>query len=198
MPCRTSGPAVSHPARTHRRHLSLSGVRSSDARSTHRRVYFSTADTWGVFSSGREITTPDGKLDRRRVLVPDLRHEDTTAETGGEGGMNRRRGAAPPFGHVRPSPSTAMHCYVPPPVTTRPGVPRHTTSPASTSERLHAGSTVGSQPLARDQPVAAGDPRPAELTAPLGLRLAFSSSCPAKAAPAPRGAGTGGSKRRPS
>lgn len=55
------------------------------------------ADTWGVFSSGREITTPDGKLDRLRVLVPDLRHEDTTAETGGEGGMNRRRGAAPPL-----------------------------------------------------------------------------------------------------
>lgn len=91
-----------------------------------------------------------------------------------------------------------MRCYVPPPVTTRPGVPRHTTSPASASERLRAGSTVGSQPLARDQPVAAGDPGPAELTAPLGLRLALSSSCPAKAAPAPRGAGTGGPKRRPS
>lgn len=115
------------------------------------------------------------------------------------GGHEPETGCSPPpFGHVGPSPSTEMRCYVPPPVTTRPGVPRHTTSPASASERLRAGSTVGSQPLARDQPVAAGDPRPAELTAPLGLRLAFSSSCPAKAAPAPRGAGTGGPKRRPS
>lgn len=85
MPCRTSGPVVSRPARTHRRHLSLSGVRSSDARSEHRRVYFSTADTWGVFNSGREITTPDGKLDRLRVLVPDLRHEDMMAEMVGGG-----------------------------------------------------------------------------------------------------------------